>query len=102
MAVTDLSEMEKDALGEVMNISMGSAATAVSELLSAKVWITTPTEQKNASPKAVTQRARCSVSPRQPSMKLCIRPRFLRRRPPVGTTAHAARSEEHTSELQSQ
>ena len=34
--------MEKDALGEVMNISMGSAATAVSELLSAKVWITTP------------------------------------------------------------
>ncbi len=42
MAVTDLSEMEKDALGEVMNISMGSAATAVSELLSAKVWITTP------------------------------------------------------------
>ncbi len=38
----EISEMEKDALGEVMNISMGSAATAVSELLSAKVWITTP------------------------------------------------------------
>lgn len=37
-----LSEIEKDALGEVMNISMGSAATAASELLSAKVWITTP------------------------------------------------------------
>ncbi len=37
-----ISEMEKDALGEIMNISMGSAATAASELLSAKVWITTP------------------------------------------------------------
>ena len=38
----EITDMEKDALGEVMNISMGSAATAVSELLSAKVWITTP------------------------------------------------------------
>ncbi|MBR5091553.1 MAG: chemotaxis protein CheC, partial [Ruminiclostridium sp.] len=42
MSNIEISEMEKDALGEVMNISMGSAATAVSELLSAKVWITTP------------------------------------------------------------
>ena len=42
MPKLEISEMEKDALGEVMNISMGSAATAVSELLSAKVWITTP------------------------------------------------------------
>lgn len=37
-----ISDMEKDALGEIMNISMGSAATAASELLNAKVWITTP------------------------------------------------------------
>jgi len=37
-----ISEIEKDALGEIMNISMGSAATAASELLNAKVWITTP------------------------------------------------------------
>lgn len=36
------SEMETDAMGEILNISMGSAATAVSELLNAKVWITTP------------------------------------------------------------
>ncbi|MBO6231364.1 MAG: flagellar motor switch phosphatase FliY [Ruminiclostridium sp.] len=42
MPKIEISDMEKDALGEVMNISMGSAATAVSELLSAKVWITTP------------------------------------------------------------
>ena len=42
MANIEITDMEKDALGEVMNISMGSAATAVSELLSAKVWITTP------------------------------------------------------------
>lgn len=37
------SSYEIDAVGEILNISMGSAATAVSELLNAKVWITTPT-----------------------------------------------------------
>lgn len=42
MDVIEISEIEKDAIGEIMNISMGSAATAVSELLNAKVWITTP------------------------------------------------------------
>ena len=42
MDLIEISELEKDALGEIMNISMGSAATAVSELLNAKVWITTP------------------------------------------------------------
>lgn len=41
MAV-EFSNVEKDAIGEILNISMGSAATAVSELLNAKVWITTP------------------------------------------------------------
>ncbi|MBQ4312465.1 MAG: chemotaxis protein CheC, partial [Oscillospiraceae bacterium] len=40
--VGSFGEMEKDAIGEVMNITMGSAATAVSNMLSAKVWITTP------------------------------------------------------------
>lgn len=40
--LTTLSDMQLDAIGEIMNISMGSAATAVSELLNAKVWITTP------------------------------------------------------------
>lgn len=40
--VNTLSDMQLDAVGEVLNISMGSAATAVSELLNAKVWITTP------------------------------------------------------------
>lgn len=38
----EFSTYEIDAVGEIMNISMGSAATAVSELLNAKVWITTP------------------------------------------------------------
>ncbi|MCM3742842.1 flagellar motor switch phosphatase FliY [Sporosarcina luteola] len=37
-----LSEMEKDALGEVGNISFGSSATALSSLLGQKVEITTP------------------------------------------------------------
>lgn len=37
-----LSPMEKDALGEIGNISMGSAATTLSTLLGHKVNITTP------------------------------------------------------------
>ena len=38
-----LSDMQKDALGEIGNISMGSAATTLSVLLGHKVSITTPT-----------------------------------------------------------
>lgn len=38
----EFSTYEIDAVGEILNISMGAAATAVSELLNAKVWITTP------------------------------------------------------------
>ena len=38
-----LSSMEKDALGEIGNISMGSAATTLSVFLGHKVNITTPT-----------------------------------------------------------
>lgn len=38
-----LNEMEKDALGEIGNISFGSSATALSALLGQKVEITTPT-----------------------------------------------------------
>ncbi|WP_028307479.1 flagellar motor switch phosphatase FliY [Desulfitibacter alkalitolerans] len=37
-----LTDMELDALGEIGNISMGSASTALSELLNQKVKITTP------------------------------------------------------------
>ncbi len=42
IVVDGFGEIEKDAVGEIMNITMGSAATAVSNMLSAKVWITTP------------------------------------------------------------
>ncbi len=46
-----LSPMELDALGEIGNISFGSASTALSTLLGHKVEITTPTvtavERKN-------------------------------------------------------
>ena len=43
VAESDLfSDMEKDALGEIGNISMGSAATTLSVLLGHKVNITTP------------------------------------------------------------
>lgn len=38
-----LTSMERDALGEIGNISFGSSATALSTLLSQKVEITTPT-----------------------------------------------------------
>ena len=38
----DLSELEKDALGEIGNISMGTAATTLSILLGKRVSITTP------------------------------------------------------------
>lgn len=38
-----LTSMERDALGEIGNISFGSSATALSTLLSQKVDITTPT-----------------------------------------------------------
>lgn len=38
-----LSSIERDALGEIGNISFGSAATALSTLLNQKVEITTPT-----------------------------------------------------------
>lgn len=37
-----LSEMEIDAIGEIMNISLGSSATSVSQLLGQPVNITTP------------------------------------------------------------
>ena len=37
-----LSDIEIDAIGEVLNISMGSAATAVSSMLDKQVVITTP------------------------------------------------------------
>lgn len=37
-----IDEVEKDAIGEISNISMGTAATALSSLLNQKVQITTP------------------------------------------------------------
>ncbi|MGN1417245.1 MAG: flagellar motor switch protein FliN [Oscillospiraceae bacterium] len=43
VVIDGFGDIEKDAIGEIMNITMGSAATAVSNMLSAKVWITTPT-----------------------------------------------------------
>jgi flagellar motor switch protein FliN/FliY len=41
-----LSTMDIDAIGEIMNISMGSAATAISTMLEKKVTITTPTVEE--------------------------------------------------------
>lgn len=41
-AASELTDIEKDALGEIGNISMGSAATTLSILLGRRVSITTP------------------------------------------------------------
>ena len=45
MSATRFNEMEIDAIGEIMNISLGASATTVSTLLCAKVNITTPVVQ---------------------------------------------------------
>lgn len=37
-----LSDEKRDAIGELQNMMMGSAATALSNFMNAKVWITTP------------------------------------------------------------
>lgn len=42
MADNIFSPMERDAIGEVMNISLGSSATAISNMLDHRVEITTP------------------------------------------------------------
>ena len=41
-AIENLDEMEKDMMGEISNISMGTAATTMSSLVNQKVDITTP------------------------------------------------------------
>ncbi len=42
MGASSFNEMELDAIGEIMNISLGASATAVSTMLGTKVNITTP------------------------------------------------------------
>ena len=42
MAQNIFNPMELDAIGEIMNISLGSSATAVSNMLDHRVDITTP------------------------------------------------------------
>ncbi len=37
-----LSKMEIDAIGEILNISLGASATAISTMMNARVYITTP------------------------------------------------------------
>ena len=55
MGETIFSPMVTDAIGEIMNISLGSSATAVSNMLDHRVDITTPTVQVvNAAWRAAT------------------------------------------------
>ena len=42
MGANSFNEMEIDAIGEIMNISLGASATAVSTMLGTAVNITTP------------------------------------------------------------
>ena len=43
MGACDFTEMELDAIGEIMNISLGASATAVSKMLGETVNSTNPT-----------------------------------------------------------
>ena len=55
MANNTFSPMAIDAIGEAMNISLGSSATAVSNMLDHRVDITTPSVQViNDVPKSTT------------------------------------------------
>lgn len=63
---SQLSMIEADTLGEIGNISFGSAATALSELLHQKVEITTPTL-------ALVERSRLSEEFPQPHMSILVR-----------------------------
>lgn len=45
MSANSLSSLEIDAIGEILNISLGASATAVSTMLDARVDITTPVVQ---------------------------------------------------------
>ena len=45
MGASSFNAMELDAIGEIMNISLGASATAISTLLGTKVNITTPVAQ---------------------------------------------------------
>ena len=67
--LTTLSDMQLDAVGEIMNISMGSAATAVSELLNAKVWITTPSV-------SVVEASKLNYSRLEPAM--CVKIEYIK------------------------
>ncbi len=60
-AADNLTELEKDALGEMANISMGSAATALYGLLNQKVEITTPRVSLNTVDKLVDSYSRPCV-----------------------------------------
>ena len=45
MCENKLTSMEIDAIGEILNISLGASATAASTMLNARVDITTPIVQ---------------------------------------------------------
>ena len=60
------SSMEIDAIGEIMNISLGSSATAVSNMLDHRVDITTPTV-------SVMQAEEFELGPLEPAIGLVIK-----------------------------
>lgn len=61
----NLNDIEKDALGEAINISMGAASTALSAMLKQRVLITTPQV-------SITKTKDFNLKPMEPAVLVCI------------------------------
>lgn len=64
-----ISDEKRDAIGEIQNIMMGSSATALSNFMNAKVWITTPKVE-------ITKAGHFDFEELDPS--ICVRIRYVK------------------------
>lgn len=64
-----ISDEKRDAIGEIQNIMMGSSATALSNFMNAKVWITTPKVE-------ITKAGHFDFDELDPS--ICVRIRYIK------------------------
>lgn len=64
-----ISDEKRDAIGEIQNIMMGSSATALSNFMNAKVWITTPKVE-------ITKAGRFDFEELDPS--ICVKIRYIK------------------------
>ena len=64
MGVSDFNDMELDAIGEIMNISLGASATAVSTMLGTKVSTTPESSPGRVSFRETVRKAFMGEAPR--------------------------------------